>query len=154
MNDPLVANLYDLWEAGYSFLPRMGKIYEELWDTLPSDCGEAFSSPVGGDSDGVEESWESLRDTVATIFSMSSTNLYDTGDALVKIVESYEENDQLNASEIDDLKSRISGGESKMEDGELPAPPDRNPPEGRDSTPPIYINQESDSGSGDMDDEQ
>lgn len=141
MNDPLVANLYDLWEAGYSFLPRMAKIYEEMYYSTPGHyCDDAFSHPIRDEQSDAQGPWGDLRTLLQdTIFKESCANLYDTGDALVKVVESYTETDQLNAGQISELKDRIGDGKQDMKDGDVPGPPaDRKPPSERDHGTDAY----------------
>lgn len=84
----------DLWNCGMSDFPEAAEIYARLATIL-----NGGDSPRGGPG-RVFERWALLRDELHSALMETSTNLYDTGEALVQIAELYAAADADSAAEI------------------------------------------------------
>ena len=86
----LGAPLSSLWLCGRVYFPEMAGTYAEVNQMVADGAGDdaAFWWPGRGLSPTLAV-WDQLRDTLQRITAQSAVNLYDTGEALVRVADIY-----------------------------------------------------------------
>ena len=118
--DKLAVDLFELWEIGKVYLPRVANDYATAADRLHRTRrldGQVFRLPGTNGQSDAGPSWERLRDKVQELCRDSSENLIASGEALIRIMNDYAEQDQNNAAKLA-LEERIKG----YVDNEPPVP--------------------------------
>lgn len=124
----LGVELSELWLCGRSYLPSAAQGIIKAngsvagtgddsgrftrYGSIPGTPG--MSGSVSGQ---VYPVWDRLRDEFQTVLAESAENLYATGDALVRVADSYASTDGAAATEMKRLQGRYeTGGEFPIDD--------------------------------------
>lgn len=126
----LGVELNNLWMCGRSFMPEMAGAFVEANHRIAGSSGD--ESPFGrqgtiAGTPGIQgtvygtvyPAWNRVRTELQKIMGESATNVYDTGEALIRIAELYASTDGEAAHTLDKERQKFrSSGHTFVEPGQ------------------------------------